>query len=56
MHRVFKELREEREFYLKSQGRFKKILKGNYSIPDPKTLNDALKVDLIGMRPGQEVF
>lgn len=33
--------------------KFKKFLKGNYSLPNPQTLYDALTVDLIGMKSGK---
>lgn len=31
-------------------------MRGNYSLQNPKTLTDALTVDLIGMKAGMEIF
>ena len=32
--------------------KFKKFLRGNYNLMDPRTVIDALKMDLIGMKAG----
>ena len=33
--------------------KLKKFLRGNYNLMDPRTVIDALKMDLIGMKAGQ---
>lgn len=49
---MFEKLRTDTKFYHESKNRFKKLLRGNYSLQNPKTLTDALTVDLIGMKAG----
>ena len=51
-HVVFEKLRKNKEYYEHSKHRFKKLLRGNYSLQNPKTVTDALSVDLIGMKAG----
>ena len=34
----------------------KKFLRGNYNLMDPRTVVDALEMDLIGMKRGEEIF
>lgn len=53
---MFDNLRDDKLFYEYSKEKFRKLLRGNYSLLNPKTLTDALTVDLIGMRAGMEVF
>lgn len=55
-HKLFEKLRMDGSFYYESRKRFRKLLRGNYSLMNPKTLTMALTVDLIGMRAGSEIF
>ena len=51
-HPVFDKLRKSKEYFEHTKHRFRKLLRGNYSLKNPKTVIDALNVDLIGMKAG----
>jgi hypothetical protein len=52
-HKVFDKFKANTSHYDNCQARFKKLLRGNYNLPNPKTLIDSLSIDLIGMKAGQ---
>ncbi len=55
-HPVFEKLRENKKYFEHTKHRFRKLLRGNYCLQNPKTVTDALNVDLIGMKAGSEIF
>ena len=55
-HPVFEKLRENKKYFEHTKHRFRKLLRGNYCLQNPKTVTDALNVDLIGMKAGHEIF
>ena len=52
-HKYFSEYRT---LTWNNKKQLKKFLRGNYNLMDPRTVVDALEMDLIGMRRGEEVF
>jgi serine/threonine protein kinase len=54
-HKYFEEYRGEDRWVIEGENRrhLKKFLKGNYNLADPRTLIDALNMDLIGMKASE---
>ena len=43
---------EYHKYQFQNKKKLKKFLRGNYNLMDPRTVIDALKMDLIGMKAG----
>lgn len=52
-HKYFDEYRVKN---FDNKRKLTKFLRGNYNLMDPRTVIDALKMDLIGMKAGQQIF